>query len=112
MRLVSVSRGPRACGRPFRCRNYRSDTLLHEPSRWLSDEFRKPDQVVRGATEDEQPVLFLQPSQPYLPQRAGLLEPSESLLDQPSPAQADDVAGLACGSAVQIAAAYASFLVP
>jgi hypothetical protein len=49
--------------------NLGSGTLLPEPSRWLSDEFRKPDQVVRGATEDEQPVHFLQAPQLDLAKR-------------------------------------------
>ena len=60
---------------------------------------------MRRATEDEQPVHFLQASQLGLAQRAGLLQPSESLFDQPSAAQADGIAGLARGSAVQVAGA-------
>ncbi len=82
-----------------------SGKLLPERCRWLSDESGKPDQVVRGATEDEQPVHFLQAAQLDLAQRAGLLEPSEALLDQPAAAQADSIAGLARGSPVQVAAA-------
>jgi len=60
---------------------------------------------VCGATEDEQPVHFLQTSQLDLTQWACLLEPAEALLDQPSPAQANGIAGLTRGSAVQVAAA-------
>ena len=88
---------------PEACNPY-SGTLLPEHFRWLSHQSRQPDQVVRGTTEDEQPVHFLQTSQLDLAQRAGLLQPSEALFDQPSPAQTDGVAGLSCGSAVQIAA--------
>ena len=85
-------------------RNRCSDTLLPEPAQWLSHEFWHPDQVVRGATEDEQPVHFLQTSQLDLAQRAGLLEPAEALLDQPSPTQANGMARQTRGSAVQVAA--------
>ncbi len=60
---------------------------------------------MRRTTEDEQPVRFLQASQFVLTQRAGLFEPSVPLFDQPSPAQADDIAGLARGSAIQVAGA-------
>ena len=89
---------------PETCKR-RSGTLLHEPSWLLSHQFGQPDQVVRGATEDEQPVHFFQASQLDLAQRAGLLKPTEALLDQPSPAQADGIARLPCGSSVQVAAA-------
>jgi hypothetical protein len=71
----------------------------------LSHQSRQPDQVVRRATEDEQPVHFLQTPQLYLAQRPGLLQPSKALFDQPSAAQADGIAGLARGSAVQVAGA-------
>jgi len=47
----------------------------------LSDELGKPDQIVRCATEDEQPVHILQAAQLDLAQRAGLLQPAETLLD-------------------------------
>ena len=40
-----------------------SGTLLPERLRRLSHQSRQPDQVVRRATEDEQPVNFLQASQ-------------------------------------------------
>src|SRR5579884_2533587 len=72
-----------------------SGTLLPEHFRRLRHQSRQPDQVVRRATEDEQPVHFLQAAQLDLAQRAGLLQPSESLFDQPSPAKADALAGLA-----------------
>src|ERR1035437_886385 len=62
-------------------------------------------QVVRGAAEDEQPILLPQPSQLYLPQRAALLQPSEALSHQPSAAQADGIAGLPRSSPVQVTAA-------
>src|SRR5208282_6920293 len=89
---------------PETCKR-RSGTLLREPSWLLSHQSGQPDQVVRGATEDEQPVHFFQASQLDLAQRAGLLKPTEALLDQPSPAQADGIARLPCGSSVQVAAA-------
>jgi hypothetical protein len=60
---------------------------------------------VCGATEDEQPVHFLQTSQLDLTQWACLLKPTEALFNQPSPAQANGIAGLTRGSAVQVAAA-------
>ena len=44
-------------------------------------------------------------SQLYLAQRSGLFQPSEALFDQPSPAQAGGIAGLARGSTVQVAGA-------
>ena len=84
--------------------NHGSGTLLHELTRWLSDEFGKPDQVVCSATEYEQPVHLRESSQLDLAQRASLFQPAKALLDQPTPAQANRVAGLPCGSAVQIAA--------
>jgi len=67
---------------------------LLEHLRWLSYQSRQPDQVVRGATEDEQPVHFLQPPQLHLAQRTGLFQPSESLLHKPSAAQASHAMGL------------------
>lgn len=60
---------------------------------------------MRGATEDEQPIHFLQPPQLDLAQRPGLLQPAKALLHKPSPAQADSVAGLARGPAIQVTAA-------
>jgi hypothetical protein len=60
---------------------------------------------VRGATEDEQPVHLVQTAQLDLAQRAGLLQPSEALLHQPAAAQADRVAGVPCGSPVEVRAA-------
>ena len=80
--------------------NRYSGTLLAELSRWLSHEFGQSDQVVCCATEDEQPVHFLQTSQLDLTQSACLLEPAEALFNQPSPAQANGIAGLTRGSAV------------
>ena len=62
-------------------------------------------QVVCGATEDEQPVYFLQATQLDLAQRAGLLEPTEALFNEPATAATDGIARLACGSAVQVARA-------
>ncbi len=89
---------PEACDR---C----SGILLPDRFRRLSHQSRQPDQVVRRATEDEQPVHFLQAAQLDLAQRAGLLQPSESLFDEPSATQADGIAGLARGSAIQVAGA-------
>ena len=60
---------------------------------------------MRGATEDEQPIHFLQSPQLDLAQRPGLLQPSKALLHKPSPAQADGVSGLARGPAIQVTAA-------
>ena len=60
---------------------------------------------MRRATEDEQPVHFLQSSQLDLAQRADLLQPPKALFDQPSPAQADGIAGLPRSPAVQITGA-------
>ena len=62
------------------------------------------------ATEDEQPVDVVQSAQLHLADRTGLLKPSKSLFDQPSAAQADGVAGMPRGSAVEVRAA--SLLVP
>ena len=62
-------------------------------------------EVVGGAAEDEDPVHLMQTAQLDLPNRAGLLQPSEALLDQPSPAQADRIAGMSGGSAIHIRAA-------
>src|SRR5271154_2091139 len=85
--------------------NRSSGTLLRKRVRWLRHQSRQPDQVVRRTTEDEQPVHFLQASQLDLAQRPGLLQPSEAFFDQPAPAQADGIAGLTRGSAVQVAGA-------
>lgn len=58
-----------------------------------------------GATEVKQPVHRLDPLQLNLPERAGCLQPSEALLNQASPTQADGIAGPASRPAVQIALA-------
>ena len=71
----------------------------------LGDEPRQAQEIVSGAGEDEDPVHLMQTAQLDLPNRAGLLEPSEALLDQPSPAQADRVAGMPGGSAIHVRAA-------
>jgi hypothetical protein len=68
-------------------------TLLAERSRWLSKEFGKPDQVVRGATEDKQPIL-LQSAQFNLPERPSLFQLPKALFDQPAAAQIDGVTRL------------------
>ena len=57
-----------------------------------------------GATEDEQPVYVFQSAQLDLSQRAGLFQPSKSLFYQPSAAQADGVAGVPGGAAVEVTA--------
>src|SRR5208282_2452683 len=83
-----------------------SGALLPEPCRLLlCDQPWQSNQVVRRATEDEQPVHFLQPSQLYLAQRAGLLQPTKSLFHQPSAAQADGITRLARGPSIEVAAA-------
>ena len=58
-----------------------------------------------GATEDEQPVDLVQSAQLHLAHWTGLLEPSESLFDQPAAVQADGVAGMPRGSAAEVGAA-------
>jgi hypothetical protein len=63
--------GHRGCGPDGR--NHGSGTLLPD-CRWLSDEFGKPDQVVRRATEDEQPIHLLQSAQLDLPERTSLFQ--------------------------------------
>src|ERR1700676_3059363 len=103
MVVAGVYKGWRASGNDPEARNSCSGTLLPEHFRWLSHQSRQPDQVVRRATEDEQPVHFLQASQLDLAQRASLLQPSESLFDQPSATQTDGIAGLARGSTIQVA---------
>src|ERR1700757_295160 len=65
---------------------------------------------MRGTTEDEQPVYFLQSAQLDLAQRSGLLQPSEALFDPPAAAQTDRIAGLPRGSAVQVAGAVSVVL--
>ena len=60
---------------------------------------------MRRATEDEQPVHFLQPARLDLTERAGLPQPPKALLDQPAATQPDGVAGLPSGPSIQIAAA-------
>ena len=75
------------CRWPFLAFDRSSGALLPERCRLsLRDQPRQSQQVVRGATEDEQPVDFLQSAQLDLAQWAGLLQPSEALLDQPAPA--------------------------
>ena len=64
-----------------------------------------PAKVMRGATEGEQPVDFMQTAQLYLAQRVGLLQPAEALLDRPASAQADGVARMPGRSAVEVRAA-------
>src|SRR5579883_1098492 len=87
-----------------------SGTLRPEACWRLGHQLWQPEQVVRRATEDKQPVHLLDPSQFDLAQRAGLLQPSKAPLDQPSPAQANGIAWLARRSAIQIT--LASFIVP
>src|SRR4030088_3063356 len=80
-----------------------SGAALPEPCRMsLCDQPGQPGQVVRGATEDEQPVHLVQSAQLHLVDRAGLLQPSEALLDQPATAQADGIAGVPGGSPVEV----------
>ncbi len=59
---------------------------------------------MRGATEDEQPVHFLQAAQLDLAQRPGLLQLAEALLDQPWATQADGISRMPSGPAIQVAA--------
>ena len=59
---------------------------------------------VRRAAEDEQPVHLVQPAQFHLADRPGPSQPAEALLDQPAVAQADGVAGVPSGSAVEVRA--------
>jgi hypothetical protein len=87
-----------------------SGTLRPEACWRLGHQLWQPEQVVRRATEDKQPVHLLNPLQFDLAQPAGFLQPSKALLHQPSPAQADGTAGLASRSAIQIT--LASFIVP
>src|SRR5258708_19419165 len=65
----------------------------------------EPHQVVCGAIEDEDPVHLVQSAELDLADGAGLLQPSEALLNQPSPALADGVAWVSRRSAVEVAAA-------
>src|SRR5258707_12535203 len=93
-------------GGPFGALRPPSGALLPDAlPRSLGDQFLKPREVVSGAAEDEQPIDLVQSAQLYLADRAGLLEPSNSLFDQPSAAQADGVAGMPRGSAVEVRAA-------
>jgi hypothetical protein len=92
---------------PFQALGRSSGAPLPEPCRMsLCYQPGQPGQVVRGATEDEQPVHFVQSAQLHLADRAGLLEPSEALLDQPATAQADGIAGVPGGSPVEVRAAF------
>jgi hypothetical protein len=50
---------------------------------------------------DGDPVHLVQSAQLHLADRAGLLQPTEALLDQPPTAQADGIAGVPRGSAVE-----------
>jgi hypothetical protein len=72
----------------------------------MHDQPGHPGQVMRGATENEQPVHLVQSAQLHLADRAGLLQPSEALLDQPATAQADGIAGVPGGSPVESRAAF------
>jgi hypothetical protein len=90
----------------FRALRRSSGALLHGACLWSKGyQFGQPHEVVGGAAEDEQPVNLVQSAQLHLADRAGLLEPSKSLFDQPSAAQADGVAGMPRGSAVEVRAA-------
>src|SRR3982074_3771991 len=100
-------------GGPFRALRAPSGALLHGACLWSKGyQFRQPHEVVGGAAEDEQPIDLVQSAQLHLADRAGLLEPSKSLFDQPSAAQADGVAGMARGSAVEVRAAPPRVLRP
>ena len=93
-------------GGPFGALRPPSGALLPEALlRSLGDQFRQPHEVVGGATEDEQPIDLVQSAQLHLAYRTGLFEPSKSFFDQPSAAQADGVAGMPRGSAVEVRAA-------
>ncbi len=90
-------------GGPFRALRAPSGALLHGACLWSKGyQFRQPHEVVGGAAEDEQPIDLVQSAQLHLADRAGLLEPSKSLFDQPSAAQADGVAGMPRGSAIEV----------
>src|ERR1700681_3030858 len=100
-------------GGPFRALRAPSGALLHGACLWSKgDQFRQPHEVVGCATEDEQPIDLVQSAQLHLADRAGLLEPSKSLFDQPSAAQAEGVAGMPRGSAVEVRAAALLVLCP
>lgn len=62
-------------------------------------------EVVCGATEDEDPIDVMQSTQLHLADRAGLFQPSETLLDQPPATKADRVAWVPRGPAIKVRAA-------
>jgi hypothetical protein len=67
-----------ASGKPCRRPPRFSGALLPEPCRFLlRHEPGQPDQVMGGATEDEQPVHLFQSTYLDLTQGAGLLQPSK-----------------------------------
>jgi len=66
-----------------------------------TDQSGQPHQVVGCATEDELPIDLVQ-SAIHVAHRTGLLKPSNSLSDQSSAGQADGVAGVPRGSAVEV----------
>jgi RNA-directed DNA polymerase len=72
------------------------------PVRGKGSELRQAHEVVSGATEDEDPVHLVQTAQLHLAYGTGLLQPSEALLDQPSPTQADRITGMPGGPAVHV----------
>ena len=79
--------------------------LLVALRRLLDDEPWQAQEVVGGAAEDEDPAHLVRAAQLHLVNRPGLLEPAEALLDQPSPAQTDRIAGMPGGSAIHVGAA-------
>ena len=97
---------PSGSGEAFGTLNRASGALLPETfGGLLGEQPGEAEQVVGGATEDEQPVYFFQSAQLHLAQRAVLLQPAEALLDQPAAAQAECVALVPRGSAVEAGAA-------
>jgi hypothetical protein len=102
--LPVFTRALETLGRRFPPSGRTSGALLPE-AHSLGDQRGQAHQVVGCATEDEQPFDVVQTAQLHLADRSGLLEPSKSLFDQPSAAQADGVTGMPRGSAVEVRAA-------
>src|SRR5260370_40932675 len=87
-------------GGPFGALRAPSGALLDGACLWSKGyQVRQPHEVVGGAAEDEQPIALVQSAQLHLADRAGLLEPSKSLFDQPAAAHARGAAALPGGSA-------------
>ena len=88
----------------------RAQLCLWPCSLSLGDQLRQSAQVMRRASEDEQPVQPRAARQFHLADRPGLFQTAEVFLHQPAAAQVDGVVGVPGGCAVEVRATLVDVL--